>query len=250
MGAPPGLPNADPSTNTAPAVPSGAPGAAGLAAPPATSASSSTDRLASSPGATSSCRTASSALDSTWAGQGRAGQCRQQACHSIIPGRPHRVTRDRGRGCGKCELGVQMHVNVLWDMSISGRRTSRPGQLSAFISRVAKGEYHSGEYGAQSHELCLPAAGAEDGHVNNAGKTKFRARRLGVCFFVWCKLWDREESASRCTHACGVWQLARLVARPGTPSLTRLSESMAQNSASASVPESASTKGKGQAGRE
>ncbi len=39
----------------------------------------------------------------------------------------------------------------------------------------------------QSHELCLPAAGAEDGHVNNAGKTKFRARRLGLCFFAWCK---------------------------------------------------------------
>ncbi len=28
----------------------------------------------------------------------------------------------------------------------------------------------------------LPAAGAEDGHVKNAGKTEFRSRRLGLCF--------------------------------------------------------------------
>ncbi len=28
----------------------------------------------------------------------------------------------------------------------------------------------------------LPTSGAEDGHVNNAGKTEFRSRRLGLCF--------------------------------------------------------------------
>ncbi len=88
-------------------------------------------------------------------------------------------------GCGGYTAG-ELHpallsllrVSLGTHRSISSRRTSRPGQLSAFIPRVAEGEYHSGEYWAQSHELCLPAAG----HVNNAGKTKFRARRLGLCF--------------------------------------------------------------------
>ncbi len=37
----------------------------------------------------------------------------------------------------------------------------------------------------------LPAAGAEDGHVKNAGKTEFRSRRLGLCFLSGVKCIDR-----------------------------------------------------------
>ncbi len=82
--------------------------------------------------------------------------------------------------------------------------------------QLVHGVLYAGEYWAQSHELCLPAAGAEDGHVNHAGKTKFRARRLGLCFFVWCKLYAGStasrmmrtpvctETQLRCVHVCNV----------------------------------------------
>ncbi len=64
----------------------------------------------------------------------------------------------------------------------------------------------------------LPAAGAEDGHVKNAGKTEFRSRRLGLCFLsgVSCiSLATRLREAKEVGAGRGV-QAIRSVAR-GSP---------------------------------
>ncbi len=83
-------------------------------------------------------------------------------------------------GRGSCWTRQQRASNLLDRSDVRVGQQGRggyPGRGRPAARGVRMQPTHSGS----SHMSHFH--GAEDGHVNNAGKTKFRARRLGVWFF-------------------------------------------------------------------